>query len=227
MQVVHYHNRSGTLVETVFWEGFHWRRYPESKHQGIRQYFRRTTRNGTNGKLVHFWLHKEVWKSVNGDIPEKHDIHHIDEDTTNNSPENLQAISRSDHSRLHINHLERAIAKAPEWHRSEEGRAWHRQHAKTVAANLPTRNATCQHCGKEYQTKAQRDTIKYCSNKCRHYARKAQCKDHEPRPCVVCGAVFIVDKYTKVLTCSSKCRSIRCSDSAKKRTDRVRVQPGN
>jgi hypothetical protein len=226
MQIEQYYNRSGTLVETASWEGYKWRRYPESKHFSIRLYFRRSERT-KNEPLRHFWLHKEVWKATHGNIPEGHDIHHIDEDTTNNNIENLQAITRSDHSKLHIDHIYKAIAAAPEWHRSEEGRAWHKQHAKNVAAAQPLRKRTCQHCQIEYETTANRSTVKYCSNACRTYARKAAKRDHEPRQCVVCQQEFIVDKYAKILTCSSACKCIRMSASALQRRARERLQPCN
>lgn len=223
MQTIQYRNRSGNLVETVHWNGHTWRRYPESKHHSVRQYFRRTTRP-ESGKLQHFWLHKEVWKQKHGEIPEGHDIHHIDEDTTNNSIDNLQCLSKSDHSTLHIEHMHKAIEAAKPWHSSEEGRAWHRQHARKVADAQPFRKKTCQHCGVEYETKDARASARYCSSKCRSYARKQRCTDHEPRPCVVCGNHFVVDKYSKILTCSAPCKSVRMSQSAKKRRDRERIQ---
>lgn len=46
-------------------------------------------------------LHRVVWVHHNGPIPPKHDIHHKDEDRSNNDPSNLQAVTRSEHSRLH------------------------------------------------------------------------------------------------------------------------------
>lgn len=226
MQTIQYRNRSGNLVETVHWNGHTWRRYPESRHFSVRQYFRRTTRP-SNGKLQHFWLHKEVWKQKHGDIPAGHDIHHIDENTTNNSIDNLQCLSKSDHSTLHIDHMYKAIEAAKPWHSSEEGRAWHRQHARNVADARVSRKRTCQQCGNEYETTDNRPSIKYCSNNCRANARRISCVDNEPRPCVVCGNHFSVNKYSKILTCSAPCKSVRMSQSAQKRRERERLQPSN
>lgn len=48
------------------------------------------------------YLHRLIWmKTHHKNIPEECDIHHIDEDKTNNAPENLVLIERSFHRRLH------------------------------------------------------------------------------------------------------------------------------
>lgn len=46
-------------------------------------------------------LHREVYKKYNGDIPKGWEIHHKDCDKTNNNPQNLIALSRSQHRLLH------------------------------------------------------------------------------------------------------------------------------
>jgi hypothetical protein len=47
------------------------------------------------------WAHRWVWISHHGKIPPKMDIHHIDEDKSNNEIENLQMVNRSDHLKIH------------------------------------------------------------------------------------------------------------------------------
>ncbi len=76
--------------------------------------------------------HRWVWINHYGAIPEGMDIHHIDEDKSNNEIENLQMLSRSEHLKLHWRdenlRKERRILlneirpKVHAWLRSDEGR---------------------------------------------------------------------------------------------------------
>lgn len=47
------------------------------------------------------YLHRYIWEKHNGEIPKGFIIHHKDNDRTNNNIENLECISRSDHSKGH------------------------------------------------------------------------------------------------------------------------------
>ena len=51
------------------------------------------------GKL----LHRLVYEEHFGPIPEGFHIHHLDNDKTNCSPENLLLLSKSNHHKLHFN----------------------------------------------------------------------------------------------------------------------------
>lgn len=44
---------------------------------------------------------KHVWESANGPLPDGFVIHHIDGDKLNDSPKNLQAMTRSEHIKIH------------------------------------------------------------------------------------------------------------------------------
>lgn len=46
-------------------------------------------------------LHRDMWESVNGIIPEQYDIHHIDGNKTNNCLENFECLPKADHTRKH------------------------------------------------------------------------------------------------------------------------------
>ena len=46
-------------------------------------------------------LHRDVWSHTHGQIPEDHDIHHVDHDRMNNDISNLELISKSEHAKLH------------------------------------------------------------------------------------------------------------------------------
>lgn len=58
------------------------------------QYLRFTGCYNLNKK--HFLVHRAVWEAFNGPIPEGYDIDHIDGNPTNNSLDNLQAITHSE-----------------------------------------------------------------------------------------------------------------------------------
>ncbi|HUV64222.1 MAG TPA: HNH endonuclease [Sedimentisphaerales bacterium] len=53
----------------------------------------------TNGQRD--FLHRVIWQQANGPIPEGCDVHHIDEDKTNNALENLGVLPKAEHTRLH------------------------------------------------------------------------------------------------------------------------------
>lgn len=124
-----------TEVEVVIFEGYRYRRYPNSKNVGHARYFARA------GKL----LHRAVWEHFNGPIPSGWHVHHIDEDTCNNNVSNLECLPAEEHrAKIHarkqaasksprqLEHLARIGELAKSWHKSEEGRAWHSQNAKQV-----------------------------------------------------------------------------------------------
>lgn len=51
----------------------------------------------TNGKRT--LLHRDIWESRNGPIPDGFDVHHLNRDRTNNRIENLALITRAEHAR--------------------------------------------------------------------------------------------------------------------------------
>ncbi|MFH1370385.1 MAG: HNH endonuclease [Planctomycetota bacterium] len=53
----------------------------------------------TNGNRD--YLHRDIWQSVNGEIPEGHDIHHKDNDKTHNILSNFELITKSEHSSMY------------------------------------------------------------------------------------------------------------------------------
>lgn len=46
-------------------------------------------------------MHRVVWWLAHGPIPDDWDVHHINHDRTDNRLENLQALPKADHTRLH------------------------------------------------------------------------------------------------------------------------------
>ena len=167
-------------VETIVFNGRKYRRYPESPNPAHRRYF---------GRAGHR-LHRDVWEFHHGPVPEGMHIHHIDGNTANNDISNLACVSLKDHWDEHreelsvrakhpkqIAHLERIREKASEWHRSEAGRAWHREHAKTALAKAWSAPKVykqtafnCIWCGTESLRKIPRK--KFCSPTCQNAESK-------------------------------------------------------
>ena len=202
-----------STVETITFNGVRFRRYPDSPHQADRRYYKPGQADRMRGVQA---LHQEVWKQANGvdAIPEGFHVHHDDHDVDNNDPSNLVLVSNSDHQRHHSNQPDRiewskkAIKIAQEaakaWHASEEGRAWHSQHALTSIQARPVLDLVCDQCGGPNPTQGNgRD--RFCSNKCKSAWRRDAGVDDETRTCLACGDEFTVNKYQKSKCCSKKC----------------------
>src|SRR3954470_16664348 len=86
-------------------------------------------------------LHRAVWEHHHGPVPAGYHVHHVDEDRANNGPGNLALLPGSKHLSHHTIKREmwfgtKARAAAAEWHRSDEGRVWHREHAAATLSRL-------------------------------------------------------------------------------------------
>ena len=185
--------------------------------------------NSTNRVRMHVY----VWQKEVGNIPEGYEIHHINRDKSDNRIENLRLMKNSEHRKLHasimteehkeklrMNLAEKARPKASEWHRSEEGRAWHREHYRPDV--LQTRvEKECLFCGRKFENIRQ---SKFCSNACKSAWRRKEGFDNEVRVCPICGEVFLASKYSKKIYCSMKCGGKHHSEiNARKRAEGIPV----
>ena len=177
------------------------------------------------GKKYHYnstsrkYLHQYIWERENGPISKGYEIHHIDMDTNNNDINNLQLLTIQEHRKLHKtlswnedrrewarNNLQtKARPKANEWHRSEEGLKWHKEHYEKYKDKLFRKEMfVCECCGKEYESVV-KDVNRFCSNKCKSKFRRDSGVDDVNRKCELCGVEFRVNKYSKARTCSRSC----------------------
>ena len=170
------------VSERVFFAGRSYRRYPNSPHRHLREYY---TRSGGNR-----FLHQDIWEHHHGAIPEGHHIHHKDGNSQNNDLENLCCIPRAQHWEEHaeerrahglsaenLEHLAQCREKAVEWHKSDEGRSWHRSvsapfldraRIQLAAKREYQRNnpvtCTCEECGASFSSSSGRAIL--CSSAC-------------------------------------------------------------
>lgn len=143
-------------------------------------YFRHSVKGTT------LLMHRYVWEFYNCKIPKGYHVHHIDGDKSNNDISNLQLLKGAEHWGLHgkllteeerewrrQNIVTKAVPKAVEWHKSEEGKQWHKQQVANRRDNRTTRICTCLECGKEFSVFSNKNS-KYCSGACKARAyRKA------------------------------------------------------
>ena len=165
-------------------------------------------------------LHIYVWEYHNGcEVPKGYEIHHKDLNKDNNDISNLICIPSKEHKKIHSETLtdtqrearrrnmnEVARPKAIEWHKSEEGRAWHKEQYKNTLGSADRKKIKkiCEECGGEfeaYNTGANR----FCSNKCKSRWRRASGIDDVERICEYCGKTFKVNKYKPTKYCGSLC----------------------
>lgn len=163
-------------------------------------------------------MHRYVWEFYHGEIPDGYQVHHKDKDRSNSDISNLELIPTSTHAKLHsdekahtrhaemvANLKENALPKAIEWHKSEDGKQWHKEHFERMRDKLhPEEQMTCEMCGKPYVGKKSAEN-RFCSNRCKAAWRRKSGVDDEQRTCPVCGKTFTVNKYSKTETCGRSC----------------------
>jgi hypothetical protein len=139
-------------------------------------------------------LHVAIWEYYSGKtVPSDYCIHHKDGNPFNNEFENLECVERkahlSEHARRNQNnpeYLEKnkrsllaAQEKAKEWHGSDEGSEWHRNHVSCSLAKAWAfrEERTCLVCGAPYIAKTRR--AMYCGSSCQQKAARERRKLRE------------------------------------------------
>lgn len=153
------------------------------------------------GKLLHLAVYRDHY----GPIPAGHDIHHKDENKLNWHPDNLEALTRSEHLKLH-----RPKGWRPGLEKECQDRSWR------MWKSREKRDVTCINCGKVYQSNGMR--VKYCHPNCamqhRYKLGKVKKKKYVPKKreryrnppaiCVICNKEFRREGR-QTPTCSRKC----------------------
>lgn len=160
-------------------------------------------------------MHTDVWIFHNGPVLKGFHVHHVNENTWDNRIENLECIEKFKHLSEHakkkmqdesfkVRFYSLGIEAAKEWHKSPEGREWHRNHAKNFNfghKEYGIRN--CKHCQKEFTAKSSHAS--FCHNNCKSAWRRKNNPDLEQRICVICSKEFTTQRYNNSKTCSALC----------------------
>jgi len=182
--------------ETIRYNGYNYRRYPNSSSLSIRTYFSRFNHKTNKSEA----LHRRIWIDHNGPIPDKHHIHHIDHDTLNNDISNLVCVAIREHGDLHSDLTDKDKTYK---------RNWARNNRKPVIT-LKTK-FNCKQCNTEFESH-QTDRAAYCSLICRQRAKVLRDGTFyplppEPHKCAVCNIKYIGRTSSK--TCSDVCNKQR------------------
>lgn len=180
------------------------------------------------------WMHRYVWEHENGEIPKGYSVHHINRDRGDNRIDNLRIMKTSQHYAMHMKEpgrieqsreaIHAAQLAAPEWHRSDEGREWHKEHFEKYMrhrfAEMVT--LTCDYCGKEYETNVtKREHSRFCSNNCKSAWRRQQGLDNVVKTCAFCGKDYTANKYQKTKYCSQTCAKAAIARQKSNRDNKV------
>lgn len=169
---------------------------------------------------THKRLHRAVWEYYNGSIPDGYHIHHIDHNKQNNELSNLKIVTKEEHHKIHAEEMtdeqrnrlrqnldENARPKALEWHGSENGRLWHKNHYEDMKEKLYFKKSfVCEECGKKFEA-VNHGVNRFCSGACRAANRRKSGADDETRKCEWCDNEFTTNKYSKARTCCRSCRN--------------------
>lgn len=200
--------------EKIVFNGVPFYRYPDSKRPSHRNYFLPHIHHRRQGVS---YLHVEIWRSGHGTIPKGGEIHHIDGDPLNNALDNLICLSREQHMAWHKKHVKpevrakqmqnlvKAQEAAKDWHRSEDGKKWHTEHAKRHNfGNRPEKQAVCKECGEVFTSRHVQP--KFCSVLCGNRYR-----DHNTATsgkyqvvCAACGQAAFSNRQDKTV-CNRRC----------------------
>lgn len=132
---------------TIEYKGKKYYRYPDSKRRQLRVYYWRHDK----WKGAPVALHRQIYEDNFGLIPKGWHIHHIDGNTENNSPQNLQAMPACLHA---------SIESKKSW---EETGASRRANRSTTEArkknsiaqkNRMKKELTCEFCGDKFMSRA-------------------------------------------------------------------------
>lgn len=165
-------------------------------------------------------LHCFVYRRTHdiAEIPDGYAVHHKDGNKSNNEPDNLELLSKSEHASHHAslwddekrdamrqNLLENVMPKATAWHKTDCGREWHKAHYEDVKEKMHMKaEYVCEVCGKHYETQKMSHN-RFCSNNCKSAFRRKSGVDNETRFCKHCGKEYTVNKYSKNQYCGKSC----------------------
>lgn len=188
---------------------------------GNGKYYLSTSKTNA-GRMDAKSLHVAVYEFFSGKkVPKGFIVHHEDGNHFNNDFSNLKCISREQHRLIHFKeksdrgktpkqkrHLSKIRRLATAWHKSAEGRLWHKQNAIHVAEKR--RNTFIEHnciiCNVKFLSNDNR--TKFCSVRCQGRHRRKTRVEFSSN-CIVCSKRFTalesIPRSKNRKTCSNQC----------------------
>ena len=154
------------------------------------------------------YAHRVIWERHHGPIPPGWVIHHLDEDKGNNAIENLVAMPKAEHQRLH--------------RKDQPNSDVQKQAAARTLERLRTpKSARCLHCHGEFVSHSVGQPGKFCSRPCLEKWRSSRFVP-EVRCCQVCGKEYLAKKSfqrycSKACNNKSKIRTYRSNPTGGKK----------
>lgn len=152
----------------LFYDGRTWHRSTTSKY-----YFASIKHLGD---VENISLHKYIYRKFYGDIPDGYDIHHIDLNYENNQPDNLVAMPRNEHRRMH------QLLK--------------------IGLSPADFNGMCIQCHQN-PIPSDKPWAIFCSSACKQVFARAQGRYNIIKACEMCGDDFVTNKYRTAKVCSA------------------------
>ena len=100
-------------------------------------------------------LHRAVWRSANGPVPDGWHIHHLDQNPANNALSNLVALSPSDHSDEHPR-------KSPD----AAVRERIAEKARQRWTAIKPKPYVCEWCGTAFESRKSASDVRFCAPAC-------------------------------------------------------------
>jgi hypothetical protein len=177
-------------------------------------------------------LHREIWESTNGPIPEGFHVHHVNRNKGDNRLENLELLTHSEHSAEHGNEklaLHRAVALKNAFKaRLRYSAIRHKRKLKCVVcsciyhsgAKTPSRfcsmacidisrsgafggeRRVCEFCATPYEAKKR--VQRFCSRECNAMACQQRQSTEKQVACAKCSVTF-TSKRINARFCSRPC----------------------
>lgn len=137
--------------------GVMWTRYPDSNRRTHRLYYQRHEK----WKEPPVFLHRKIYEDIYGPIPKGYHIHHKDGNTENNSPDNLQALSPSEHSKLTMTEFLSSSGGKEKLLACRKTKEWKKK-MSDAQKNRKSITSVCDLCGATFNTKNNSLTSRWC-----------------------------------------------------------------
>lgn len=148
-----------------------------------------------DNKRTTAWIHRIVYETYYGEVEDGYDIHHIDEDKTNNNINNLKKITHEEHGRIHSTKYSDKMMICPQCGKEF---LWTAQKQQTFYSNQSR---------KRYQNSS---TKPFCSKSCSgKYGKQVQetlCKENKVKHIDI--DVFLNGKLVDTFDCIEKCSQL-------------------